>query len=142
MLLEVATLPKPDKAFKDFCNNLRCPLCDSQLDGNIHIKKAELYCVVNNDEYRVAWVPHLDHPYWEKIKYWYTQYMYIIHIQYSGGSIFDMYVYRCNMDAHPSQRNKTMRLIFNYSGNRILAFRQRMEEAQFLKKLQTIKVFS
>jgi hypothetical protein len=140
--VRIAYVDDAYKKFKKSCDDLRCPLCGAQLDGNIHNKKAELYCVGNDDEYKVTWVPHLDHPYSEKITYWYTQYMYTIHIQYTGGTTFDMYVYRYNMDAHPSQRHKTMVLIFRYSGNRILAFRQRMEEEKFLKKLKTIKVFS
>jgi hypothetical protein len=142
MLVEAATLHKPSKEFKDFCNSLRCPLCGSQLDGNIHDKKADLYCIGNNDEYRVVWVPHLKHPYTERITYWYTQYMYSIHSQYAGGDVFDTYIYRYNMDAHPLHRPKTMVEVFRYSGASLPAFRQRMEEEQFLKRLKTIKVFS
>ena len=130
------------RKFKKFCDDLRCPLCSSQLDGNVHNAMASLYCVTNNDEYKVTWMSHLDHPFTEIITFWYSQYQYTIDLQYAGGGSFVTDIYRYNMDAHPSQRYKTRVEIFKYSGNRILAFRQRMEEEQFLKKLKTIKVFS
>jgi hypothetical protein len=140
--IDIAYVDDAHKKFKKFCNDLRCPLCGSQLDGNIHRKEAKLYCVANNDEYKTIWHDHLIHPYSEQITYWYPQYQYVIMIQYVGGGIFDTNICRYNMDAHPSQRYKTMKQIFRYSGNRLLIFRQRMEEEQFLKKLKTIQVFS
>lgn len=142
MLLEIATLPKPSKEFKRFCDSLRCPLCGSQLDGNVHPKKAELYCVGNNDEYKCRFFPDQKEPEWESLKYWYPQYEYVISVARMGPGSFSTVINRYNLDVIPFYRASTRKEVFNYVGPRILFFRKRMEEEIFLKKLKTYNVFS
>jgi hypothetical protein len=144
-ILQVAELPKPSKEFKDFCNSLRCPLCDGQLDGNIHPKQAILYCVNDNKEYSCVWVPNESAPQVETIKYCYPEYEYEIsttNIGYRGPSMFQTFIARYNAGVNLIYRTRSFKEIFNYRGPRILFFRKRMEEDVFLKKLKTYNVFS
>jgi hypothetical protein len=142
MLFQAMTLTRPDKVFKDFCNSLRCPLCNSQLDGNIHPKKADLYCITNNEEYRCHWFPNQAEPEMELIKLWYYPYEYVIESQQLISGNYLLFIDRYNMDANLNYRSSTCVELFEYSGPRILAFRQRMTQQQFLNKLKTIQVFS
>jgi len=140
--IDIAYVDEAHKKFKKFCDDLRCPLCGSQLDGNVHNQKAELYCVTNNSEYKCRWFPNEVEPDTEIIRFWYYPYEYEINSQQVGPSNFNMSIVHYDMDANPIWKNSTRIELFKYQGPRILAFRQRMEEAQFLKKIKTIKVFS
>lgn len=129
------------REFRKFVNSLRCPLCNSQLDGNLHPKEAKLYCISNNDEYHGKWVPESDTPTFETIKYYYNQYQYDINVI----KIMDQFktsIDRYNLDVVPFYRNTTRKRIFDFTGDRILFFRKRMEEDLFLKKVKTYNVFS
>jgi len=132
----------PNKDFIKFCNNLRCPLCDSQLDGNISTDQAELYCVSNNGEYRCHVHINYNEPFFELIRYWYPQYEYTIqnHLLASGWTtIIDRY----NSDYSLYHKDKSrVRLFEIHGGPKILFFRKRMEEDVFLKKLKTYQTFS
>lgn len=133
------------KKFAAYCNSLRCPLCGSQLDGLIHQNKARLYCVGNNNEYKVHLVPNQDIPDFEFISFWYPQYQYCIttiYNQFNSGK-FDTSIDRYNMDAHPSKRLQTIKNVFSViRGERLLFFRKRMEEKEFLNKLKIYNIFS
>lgn len=141
-LTQVKYVDDKHKEFVRFCNSLRCPLCGMQLDGNIHPKKAELYCVGNNDEYKCRWFPDQKEPEMESIKYWYPQYEYVIQITRQGPSTYNTIINRYNLDTLPIYRASTRKEVFSYSGPRVLFFRRRMEEELFLKKLKTYNVFS
>lgn len=142
MLIEVATLPKASKEFKSLCNSLRCPVCGSQLDGNVHPKKAELYCVGDNAEYKCQWRPNEQEPDYEVIRFVYTQYEYVIAIIKDSPNVFLTTIVRMNMDVVPYHRNSTRKELFRYSGPRLVFFRKRMDEETFLKKLKTYSIFS
>jgi hypothetical protein len=129
------------KAFTNFCNGQRCPLCDSQLDGNIHKTQASLYCIGNNEEYKVLFIPNKIDPISETITYWYTQYMYVISFTYSNPGSKTV-ITRMNMDVNANLRYKTQKVVFEYPGDRLLFFRSRMKEDVFLKKLKTYNLFS
>lgn len=131
-----------DKSFHQFCNALRCPLCQSQLDGNIHPKKADLYCAANNAEYKVQYLPGEDTPFLEQISYWYTQYQYDIIIHRRSPNTFETRIDRLNLDLHRFHRHSSRTNVFHYTGERILFFRSRMDEDVFLKKLKTYNLFS
>lgn len=130
------------KAFVKFCNSLRCPLCGMQLDGNVSAKKADLYCVNNNDEYKCQWYPGDDEPATEHIQYWYSEYEYIIKASKQSSGVYKTVINRYNLNVIPIFRHSTCKEVFNYSGSRIMIFRKRMEEEVFLKKLKTYTVFS
>jgi hypothetical protein len=141
-IVQIAHNAPPNKEFTMFCNTLRCPLCNSQLDGNIHPKEAKLYCVGNNDEYKCIWHPEESTPIFEIIKYYYSQYIYEIIINRRGINKFETRIDRLNTDAHVMHRERTRRNVFHLTGDRILFFRRRMDEELFLKKLKTYNVFS
>lgn len=50
---ELAKRAQSLKEMKYFANNLRCPLCGSQLDGHVSHLEARLRCVSNPSEYEV-----------------------------------------------------------------------------------------
>lgn len=129
------------KQFSKFCNSLRCPLCGSQLDGNIHPKEARLYCVSNNEEYFSKWLPGDDTPASEIMRFWYATYQYDILITKFNYS-FRTQISRYNLDIIPQLRNTTKKEMFDFTGDRLLFFRHRMEEEEFLKKLKLYNVFS
>lgn len=141
-LTQIKYIDENHKAFVKFCNSLRCPLCGMQLDGNINAKKAELYCVGNNDEYKCRWLPDQDEPEMEHIQYWYPQYEYVILLSRQSPGSYEISVARYNLDVIPRFRATTRKELFSYTGSRILFFRTRMEEDVFLRKLKTYTVFS
>jgi hypothetical protein len=128
------------KEFVTFCNSLRCPLCGSQLDGNIHPKLARLYCASNNAEYSDVWVPDSKLPKIEKINYWYAQYQYEISMVRHDDKNYRTVVSKINLDNLPVYRNREK--IFEMYGTRMMFFRKRMEENAFIKKLKLYNVFS
>ncbi len=136
--MTVAILYRNDK-HKEFvkrCNSFRCPLCGSQLDGNIHSQRADLYCVQDNSEYCIVVRPDSDSIHSEKLMFSYSQYGYQIFIDEHG-----TWVYRVNMDDHPSKRFGLKKKIFHIP-QRITGFHKRMNEEEFLQKLQTYQLFS
>lgn len=130
-----------DKDFLKFCNSLRCPLCGSQLDGKIHVIHSQLYCVNNNDEYIVSYYSNLEFPQFEKIKYYYPQYNYIvISEKHHNDNEYYNTISRANTDNLPIYQ--VPELILEYNGDRPSYFRKRMEEKEFLNKLKLYLVFS
>lgn len=129
------------KQFVRFCNTLRCPLCGSQLDGNIHAKKAQLYCVSDNNEYKATWLPGKTEPEYELITFNYPQYQYVIEYGKDYWNNNQTIINRYNLDVIPFHRASTRKEMFKATG-RFLFFRSRMEENVFLKKLKLYNVFS
>jgi hypothetical protein len=128
------------KEFRIFCNSLRCPLCGSQLDGNIHSKLARLYCATNNDEYYGEWCPDSKLPKIEKINYWYTQFQYEISMVRHDDKNYRTIVSKLNLDNLPRYRTRVK--VFEMFGARLMFFRKRMEEDVFVTKLKLYNVFS
>ena len=142
--VQIQYLDDKHKEFVKFCNSLRCPLCGGQLDGLINAKNARLYCVNDNNEYKVHWVPGKSIPDYELIMYTYTQYQYAIEYGkdwITSSPVTVTIINRYNMDAHPVHRAKTRKEVFRCAA-RITFFRKRMEENVFLNKLKTYQVFS
>jgi hypothetical protein len=132
------------KEFKRFLNSLRCPLCNSQLDGNITLREASLYCVGNNDEYRGKWTPNSIFAQTETIKYYYSDFEYDITINQIGNQIGNQFVTRViryNADVSIKYKNSTRKELFEYTGAKLGFFRKRMDQDVFLKKLKTYQVF-
>ena len=129
------------KDFRNFINSLRCPLCNSQLDGNLNALEARLYCVSNNNEYCSTWTSDDNFPLYEKIEHYYYPYEYSITIN----KCFDKYrtmINRYNMDVVPYYKLSTCKKIFDFFGDRILFFRKRMDEKTFLNKLKFYNIYS
>jgi hypothetical protein len=129
--------------FKKFCNSLRCPLCGSQLDGNLNEMQSSLYCA-QNDEYAAIYVPRVSAPVVESIIFSYSQYEYKIYIELSTEEDihYDITITRFNMDVHPSKRSQTAKIIIEFKSKYNTFFHKRMDEDVFLKKLKTIITFS
>ncbi|RLI60340.1 MAG: hypothetical protein DRO67_09205, partial [Candidatus Asgardarchaeum californiense] len=136
IIMQVLPKISPDKKFKQFCNSLRCPLCGSQLDGNIHPKKASLYCCSNNVEYQVDWLVGQDEPEREWIRYYYDDYEYRISCSKNQSVI-----YRVCIDVHPSFRSKYLEEVLNIPA-KLSFFRKKMAKKDFIQKLKLYNVFS
>lgn len=141
-LTQVKYVNDTHKEFFKFCNSLRCPLCGMQLDGNITSKKADLYCVGNNDEYKCQWFPGQDEPETEHIQYWFSEFEYVIQATRQGPNMYKTVINRFNLNVIPRYRQSTRKEMFSLAGSRILFFRKRMEEEVFLTKLKLYNVFS
>jgi hypothetical protein len=133
---------KPDKDFVKFCNSLRCPICDSQLDGNILPKKALLYCCVNNSEYSGVWLLQESLPEEERSIYYYADFEYEINVRRQGPTTFYTTIDRYNTGTTKFYREQSRKRLFDITGNRIVFFHKRLEEAAFLKKMKTYILFS
>ena len=72
-----------DKEFKKFCYDLRCPLCGSQLDGNLNLKRADLYCVSDNQEFVVSYFPGENYTNYHTIRLRFFPNEYLFEIQFS-----------------------------------------------------------
>jgi hypothetical protein len=138
-MTQLPSIPK-DKEFIKFCNSLRCPLCKSQLDGNIHPKAATLYCSVNNEEYKVQYFPESNIPTHEEINYYYGQFRYEIVIHKFSVNEFKTVVNKIDLDIRKHLQSRVK--IFEMFGARLMFFRKRMEEHTFLDKLKLYNVFS
>lgn len=130
--------------FKKFVNSLRCPICGSQLDGNIHPKEARLYCVSNNEEYRVKCSPNQNFPINESITIKYDQYEYVfstsLHVW--GGDLYVNRVERYDVDVQPRYKNSTRKLLLDYTGEKLNLFSKGLSEKELLKKITTYNLFS
>ena len=130
--------------FKDQCNKLRCPLCKSQLDGSISYSQASLYCANDNSEYIVVWKPNQKDPQLEEIRYYYSQYEYVIYTSKDSEdpNRFLTIICRYNRDISLRYKLATCQQLFYYIGRRFLFYYTRMEENVFLHKLKTYRIFS
>lgn len=127
--------------FRKFINTLRCPLCQAQLDGNIHPKQAVVYCVSNNDEYDSTWIPGNIIPSHETIRHYYPQYEYAIGISRFDYDMYRTIVVRYNRDTTNFYKESTKKVLFNVP-KRILLFRERIEEKDLLNKIKLFNLFS
>lgn len=141
-MTQVAQLPKPSKDFKAFCDRLRCPLCEGQLDGNIHPELARLYCCNDNAEYRANYYPHSQVPFLELVVHRFAHHEYWIHITKVDYDLYDTEVERFDTEIQPIYKLSTRKLLFHYEGARLPFFSKRMDEPTLLKKLKTYLVFS
>ena len=142
LTMNVLPKPKPDKEFVKFCNSLRCPLCGSQLDGNIHPNQALLYCVEDNTEYR-CWCHHNEpYPHTETLLYRFPTYEYEVNIYWDGSDVFNTVITRYNSDVAKRYRDSTRMLMLDYKGSRIFLLPKKLDEKAFLKKLKLYITFS
>jgi hypothetical protein len=126
-----------DKSFIKYCNSLRCPLCNSQLDGKISKDGSSLYCVSNNLEYKCN-IRDME-VIWEQICFWYDQYGYYFY-NYKSDDKWITVINRVNLDDHPTKRKEE--LLFKFNAKIPKLFRLRIEEKDLLKKLKLYTVFS
>ena len=136
-------LPKipPDKKFIKFCNSLRCPLCESQLDGGIHPSMATLYCTSNNAEYKITCVNGMSEPEYEELVYWFGHYRYNIRLSYRNGT-HSTVIDRYDTDMGSLHINSSQKRVFEMTGAKLSFFRKRMDEEAFVSKLKLYNVFS
>lgn len=130
----------PDYA--KFINSLRCPLCGSQLDGNCHPNGSQLYCILDNEEYKCGWMFGCDEPTYEDIRHTFSQYQYLIKSKRKAPNTYNTIIFRYNMDYVPRLRHHSIIEMFSIIGPRLLFFRTRMDEKSFSNKLKLYSVFS
>lgn len=124
-----------------FINSLRCPLCGSQLDGNLF---SNIYCVAANNEY-VAWyragdkIPHIEHIMitFEDIK---KQY-YIYYSEIVGTIIYELDL---QFPEKYKYENKIKILeIKNIRLSKLLKLDQlKLNQKEFLEKISIYQTFS
>lgn len=130
-----------NKAFTKFVNDLRCPLCNSQLDGNVNQYKADLFCVSIPEEYKVYYKPNETLPDFEKIVYYFDSTCYEI-TSNRQGEIFDTFIFKVDLTLNLKYRTQMAEKLLELHSSRINYFSSYMTEKQFLKKLKYYVTFS
>lgn len=124
-----------DKELKKYCNSLRCPFCNCQLDGNIKSAYARLYCCQNNEHYRCE-VNNTGIVY-QKLVHYFTQYKYVFHY-YTEPALTT--INRINTDNHPAYQKEEFITRFNGRTPKFF-FNIIDKEETFLEKLKLYLVF-
>jgi hypothetical protein len=132
---------KIDKDVKRFFNNLRCPLCNGQLDGNIHINASNLYCINNQNEYIINILPFQNYPIYESITHSYLHYEYNIVINMVGNGVFNTKINRYDLTYTKFSRNKSKLCLLDVNV-RIDIFRSKISEEDLLEKIGVYNTFS
>lgn len=130
------------KDVKKFFDDLRCPLCDGQLDGLLHPVISKLYCVNDNNEYSVDWVAFQDHPSYELITHTFGNYEYRLSISKYGPDEFRNRITRYDLNLNTYERHKYTVELLNLIGSRLMFFRNKMEEEILIKKCGIYNLFS
>lgn len=133
--------PKLPSDFVKFCNDLRCPLCGSQLDGGIYSTEARLYCVETNSEYGSTWVYGEVEPHYEQIIHYAFEYEYEI-ISRRTGIDHHTSITRYFRGVDPEYRSTGKGVMLELDAQIPTCFRQRLSERDFLDKLSLYMTFS
>jgi hypothetical protein len=131
-----------DKEFKKFCNDLRCPLCGSQLDGNLNFKRADLYCVSDNQEFAISYFPEENCTNWKTFRLKFFPNEYLFEIRFSRDGAFKYSSVRCiNMELRPGiAYNEAKRLLSADADISHLATIK--DEKELIGKLKLYNTFS
>lgn len=139
--MRVLPKPKLPTEFVQFCNALRCPLCGSQLDGNIHPKRANLYCVEDNTEYRCVWIYGDKEPQFEQIIHYAFEYEYEFLFQ-RNGTERQTVLTRYYRNVNQNYRNAGKQAMMNIEAHIPLGFRRRLTEQEVSDRLKMYMVFT
>lgn len=125
---------------KIFYNNLRCPLCNGQLDGNINNLKADLYCSQFPSEYKCKYSSfQLDAPFYEQFNYFYIYWQYRLEISCEADRFYSNLV-KLDMSFPDFFRSKSEKVLLSVKA-KIPFFQKDLEEKQFLKKIKLYLTF-
>lgn len=145
------TIFNPTKEFLKFCNDLRCPICQSQLDGQIGKTEARLYCVANYDEYGCNY--DIDHNLlYERYQFIFDYRTEIYNIIQNKISLKDkpeanyhLQIFIDNGEIKPQYREKVRKILIDSYLEKPYLFNNRKRELtkeQFLKKIQIYNILS
>lgn len=127
-------------SFKKFCNDLRCVLCGSQLDGAVYKNKARLYCVSNNKEYKAEFSEDYSFPINETVSHIFTHFEYEFHVKFIDG-LFYSCLYKKDLSLNEIYQEKDKVLLLKCN-SKLDWFRQRLSEEEFNKKIKIYSLFS
>lgn len=131
-----------DKEFKKFCLDLRCPICGSQLDGNLKPKRADLYCVSDNQEFMISYFPEDDSTNHQTfaIKFFPNEYIFTSKFRRDGGFQHST-VKLVNMELHRRIGLNEAKTLLNVSVNlsHLAAIK---DEKEMVAKLKLYNTFS
>lgn len=103
------------KAMLEFANQLRCPLCQAQLDGEVNPKKATLYCRGDIDHYNAEYneQKQLKHC---KYYFAFNQNAYNIVADFIDPLTARIMVFKLDLTISPEYRNIYRRELFRFIG--------------------------
>lgn len=128
------------KEFYKYCNALRCPLCNSQLDGGIYEKSASLYCSSFSDEYNLR-VKSNKEVIFETVNHYYDSFRYEVTTNFLNNK-YIISVNRFSLLVKPSITHTTRVHILSFkTNNKIVLFSSRIKEADLLEKIKKYSLF-
>ncbi len=129
------------REFRKFINSLRCPLCNSQLDGNLHPKESRLFCSQSTNEYVATFIPSMSEAYTENIIHIFDQFEYNVYsIRFKN--LFQTNITRFRNDFIPRYKQESRKELLEVIGPRIQFFRKKMDEKTFLNKLKFYSLYN
>jgi hypothetical protein len=143
-MLNLAVLDDKGKEFKKFCNSLRCIRCGAQLDGNIHPSSANLYCCINNEEYKCTYIPNQSTPEYEQINIYYYPYRYMVETKSyreDGEKLFITEVSKINLELRLIYQHSERDILFTVNARFISLFKKQLSKEEFLNQLRIYLMF-
>ncbi len=129
------------KKLERFCNTLRCPLCEAQLDGGVFPGEARLFCRANPEEYACVYTPNLTEPVNSSISLTYDCNQYeVMHFRTQSGSYINT-VFVIDLTMRVDLRQKFKKKMFDFEGSRLIVPKT-TTEAGLLSKFKTYIIFS
>lgn len=123
-----------------FVNKLRCPICKSQLDGEVNGKRAGLYCCDDSKEYTAEYSENKTLKYCS-FRICYEQLSYLIVCNLMQNSLYDVRIFEIDLSLTLIYQDKYRKLLFSYTGPvPILDFP--ISEKDLLSDLRLLAVFS
>lgn len=129
------------KEMKAFCNQQRCPLCDSQLEGQVGFDRATLYCVANEKEYKVAYKFGFEKPIWSRTTYFTTHFAYEVDNKHLLDELYENVIYKVDLSYNEKFQQISKQEILKYEGS-LLRFKTGLTEDQLLEKIKLYNLFS
>lgn len=128
-----------------FTNKLRCPLCDSQLDGSVTYEYAALYCRTNPSEYKARYEYGHSDPITEVTTVNFCLFAYELNSIYSKAmQHYNNEVYKIDtsnyLDERRQQANKEK--LYGFSGIKLKISKEMLNEKYWEQKLKLYITFS
>jgi hypothetical protein len=127
-------------------NLLRCPLCDSQLDGHVSHQVARLQCVSNPDEYslvqyRNSIIPKIEIArISDELNKYEISYVFQS-IDDQEFNIYEVTINKIDLTLPIVHQNKFKKNIFFHTGRKFLPINKNLNTKNLLSKLEIYQIF-
>jgi len=124
-------------------DSLRCPLCNSQLDGGVYPERFKLECSANPIEYIVSYQNGINEPIYESIRLRYDLEMYEQTIYRYSEDSYQLDLFLIDPTIPLDRAFKFKKKIWTFSGkNRMQIIKSAMPYKKLKEKLKKLSLFA